>query len=413
MNLRPILENELDSILLYLKDWEKMSYGQNVQHISLLSGLPGIILVLIDLLKNGSDKISIEKIREYIFSTFTILENSNNFYTTYCAGLSGYGYFLLKVKDSNIFIAGTDDETLMQIEEILEEIDEVLVDQIDIDFADENFDILHGVIGIGLYFLERDKKVLAYKIVDKLDEISNKTENYVFWKKYEKYRLFTTVIDMGNAHGNSSIIYFLSKIFSKNPEDVRLKELIQKSINFYLQNSQKLDENVLSYFPNHINASDFDNNLHKPENSRLAWCYGDLGVLHTLLLSASLIKDMISYNNIMLKLEKVAQRRFETEPIPADFGFCHGSSGIAAIFNNIYHMTGNDIFLSTSEYWLANTVERKEDHPETVVGYSFLNEKSYVSDLSLLEGLSGILFSYSKYLYGKMPISEETLFLKT
>lgn len=333
--------------------------------------------------------------------------------STYCDGLAGYGFFLLKLKQSNVFSG--DAEVLIQIDDILEQIDEVLEEQVVIFFEQDSYDILHGAVGLGLYFLERDKLDLVNQLVDKLIETSYiKDDGQVFWKKYDKYRLHTTVIDMGNAHGNSSILYFLSKILTKSPTDERITNLVKGNINFYLKNTQVLNQEVCSYFPTLINASDFDNNTHKPTNSRLAWCYGDLGALYTLLIVAIQIDEMEVYHDVVDKLEKVADRRVETESFEIDSGFCHGSSGMAVIFNNIYKHTGKEIFLEASRYWTEETLKQKFKEPNSIisVGYSFPIKDTDEHNFSLLEGFTGVLFCYLNFLFEDVPFTEETLFLK-
>ena len=412
MDIKKKVKEEVDLILEFILNWDEISNEEDVKNIALLSGLPSITILLLDYYtKFPSINLKL-KIKEYVIKSIDIIEVQDKIFPSYCAGLAGYGFFLLKLKQTDIL--SEDIEILNQIDEISNQIDEILEEQIDIDFLDDNFDILHGVLGVGLYFLERDKLSFVDKIVDKLVETSFSKEDQIYWKKYDKFKAVDSIIDMGNAHGNSSIIYFLSKILSKNPKNEQVKELIKKSINFYLNNCQELNDEIYSYFPHQIITKEFDEGINKPGNSRFAWCYGDLGVLNTLLMSSKLIEDDKMYLNILDKLKNIANRKYETEVFTIDAGFCHGSSGIAIIFNKIHKLTGIKTFSKESEYWVNITLGEKNKSNNSIknLGYSFPINDNKNHSLTLLEGLAGLLFCYLNFLYDDMPFTEETLLIK-
>jgi hypothetical protein len=399
---------------LCLKNYKNISKSRNTNHLGLFSGLTGLIIVLLDCHSKKPMIVEKKVIKEFILYTFAIIENNETIMTSYCDGIAGYGFFLNKLKKNNFFLEDSDKEIFNQIDDLLNQIDEILEEQIDVFFLQDNYDILHGAVGLGIYFLERDKLDFVFKILDFLVEKSTTIEEEVFWKKYDKYMSFTTVIDMGNAHGNSSILYFLTKILKKTPENKRIKKLIYGNINFYLKNKQLIGNNIFTHYPTLINANDFINKTHMPENSRLAWCYGDLGALYTLLIVTNQICENQMYNDVVSMLEKVANRRLETESFEIDAGFCHGSSGIAIIFDKIYEHTGMNVFLETSKYWIRETLKHKlkESNSKLSARYDFPIVDTNEQNISLLEGLTGILFCYSKFTLQEMPITEEALFLK-
>ncbi|MCD0472674.1 lanthionine synthetase C family protein [Flavobacterium sp. JAS] len=416
MKLKQIIKNEIIEILDFVQDWDNISKSRNSNHLGLLSGLTGILLVLLDCYIIDPRLIGKHKIREYLNRTFDIIENSETLMTSYCDGLAGYGCFLIKLKKSEFFTSDKkeDFEVLIQIDELLSETDEILENQIDVFMSYDERDILHGLIGLGIYFLERDNYNLVDKIVDYLKENSFTIEDQIFWKKYEKYKIFTTVIDMGTAHGNASVLYFLSKVFSKNPTSQKVEKLIKGNLNFYLQNTQRLDEIIYSYFPSMIRAEDFENKTYTAINTRLAWCYGDLGVFNTILIIAVLIDDKEIIKDVVNKLENVAKRKLETQTGVSDAGFCHGASGNSIIFKNIYNLTGKNIFLNASKYWIEETLKYKFKDINQIpkIGYSFPIVDTEEQNFSLLEGLSGVLFSYLSYITKNQTLTEETLFLK-
>lgn len=413
-----LINNEISAISKFLLNWDKIKNYRNSNHIGLLAGLPGVIIALFENNKINRTDIHNEVLNEYILKTFKIIENSEYISPTYCDGLAGYGVFLLKLK-TNKLINKDDIELNSQIDEILNEIDEVLEEQLKIFHEKDNLDILHGLLGFGLYFIERKNQSGVNDIVKILENKKCKTkEGYVYWKKYDSYDAFATILDMGNAHGMGANIFFLTKLLSKREiltEDSRIivTNLIDDSIKFYLNNTQNISKKIHSYYPLKIKASDFEQNNLTPENSRLGWCYGDLAVLYTLLM-ASIQIEKKSYEKIILeKLVFVAGRKYEKEKYTIDAGFCHGTCGIAILFLNIYDISKNEVFWESANYWLKETLNKKDNNQlNGYVDYGFVIENSSEKNISILEGLTGVLTCYLKFLHSDTPISEELLMIK-
>ncbi|KAF2329085.1 lanthionine synthetase LanC family protein [Flavobacterium daemonense] len=413
-----LITNEIFDITKFLLNWNNIKDYRSSNHIGLLAGLPGIILVLVENYKINPTDIHSAILKEYINKTFEIIENSESLTPTYCDGLAGYGVFLLKLKTNNLTDAN-DKELNNQIDAILEEIDEILEEQLKIYYKSDNLDILHGLLGFGLYFIERENQVGISEIVKILDNKKFRTkEGYVYWKKYDSYATFTTILDMGNAHGMGANIYFLTKLLSKKnilTEDSKIivTELIDNSIQFYLNNAQNISKDIYCFYPLKIKASAFEQNNLIPENSRLGWCYGDLAILYTLLMASIQIKQK-SYEKIILeKLLFVAGRKYSEERYPIDAAFCHGTSGIAVLFLNIYYITKNEVFWESANHWLKETFNKKDkNQPNGHIDYGFIIENSAEKNISILEGLAGVLACYLKFLHSEMPISEELLMIK-
>lgn len=417
-NTAKLITNEIFDISKFLLNWNKIKDYRNSNHIGLLAGLPGIILVLFENYKINPTDIHNVVLKEYIQKTFEIIENSESLTPTYCDGLAGYGVFLLKLK-KNKLVDKSDKELSNQIDLILEEIDDVLEEQLKIFYEKDNLDILHGILGFGLYFIERENQIRISEIVQILDKKKCKTkEGYVYWKKYDSYDAYATILDMGNAHGMGANIFFLTKLLSKKNfltehSRIMVTELVDKSIQFYLNNAQDISKDIYCYYPLKINAVAFEQNNFMPENSRLGWCYGDLAVLYTLLM-ASIQIEKKSYEKIILeKLLFVARRKYKEEKYIIDAGFCHGTSGITVLFLNIYNVTKNEAFWEAANYWLKETFNKKNKKQSNgYVDYNFLIENSSEKNISILEGLTGVLTCYLKFLYSGTPISEELLMIK-
>lgn len=421
INVEKIIEKEIFDISKFLLDWDKIKDNRNANHIGLLSGLPGLILTLYENhISNPNCILDTQKyeLRKYILKTFEIIEDKEYITPTYCDGLAGYGVFLLKLKNNKL-IDTNDTELNNQINEILEDIDDVLTEQLTIFYKNDNLDILHGLLGLGLYFIERKNQTNVIKVINILNEKKCiTTEGDIYWKKYDAYDSYDTILDMGNAHGMGANIFFLTKVLSKDfflTDDLKIivTDLIDNSISFYLKNVQKISKEINCYFPLKIKAANFENDIVTPSNSRLGWCYGDLAVLYTLLM-ASIKIEKKEYEKIILeKLLFVANRKYEGEKQIIDAGFCHGTSGIAILFLNIYNLTKNEVFWETANYWLKITLNKKDlTQLNGYVDYNFIINDSAEKNISILEGLTGVLGCYLKFLNSETHIVEELLMIK-
>ena len=409
MNLQEKSYQELKEITNYIQNWDTISKQSNVINISLLSGLTSIILVLIDTNVAFPELISKEKIKELVEKLIEILYKFENLLPSYCSGLAGVGFFLLKLKENDCFYEDFYDE-------ILDEIDAVLDDMYKVEIEEDNFDMLHGALGIGLYFIERKKENKVIDIINRFDEIAIKKGNQIYWKTFDKYVEKKYFYDFGLAHGNAAILYFYLKCVKNNICVEESKYFINGIVCFYIENIQTFDDIVYSHFPYKVSAEDFDSLKSKPVNSRLAWCYGDLGIFHTLLLTAKLLNNVDLEKFVMTKLILVAKRTSKEEITlhDMDAGLCHGTSGVAFLLKNIYDITDETKLLPAIEYWTQTTFEMKDiDSFEgfNILGYSFPVFENTTQNVTLLEGLAGVAVSNLKYLTKKLSFTEEALFL--
>ena len=404
------VENELNNLLEYSLNWENLKDNRFSNGIGILSGLTGVIPVLFDLYKKKHNLVTHEKIIFLIKRIFENIDKDDVLSPTYCDGLAGLGFILLKLKNNDFFIKGEDDEIIEFVDDFLLQLDDILYNQLQNFLSYDEFDILHGSMGLGLYFLERDLEQNISLIIEKLYNEAYFEGEEIHWKKYDKYQTHTTVIDMGQAHGNSAILFFLVKVSKKIKHD-KLSDLIKGSLNFYLNNFNTPIKNEKCFYPSLIKADEYEAKKIDFNVSRLAWCYGDLGVLNTLLLT---IKELnLDANLITHKLETLFERRYESEYFIIDTGFCHGASGIGAILDSMNQILNSNKCKMASEYWYQYLFNSKDTSNKSyVLGYDFSIVDSEEQNLSLLEGLFGLIYGYSRFLYTEMPITEETLLIK-
>lgn len=298
----------------------------------------------------------------------------------------------------------------------LSEIDEFISVGIDNDSQAGNWDPLHGMVGLGIYFLERHKetgeKKYLEKIVDYLIQMRTIVNGHKIWitPGYGKYS--NDNYNFGMAHGMPGILSFLAQVHVKGIKQQEIEEMISSCLPFLLQYQYAEHEGYC--FPASIEVAPGKEDQ-KP-GSRLAWCYGDLCMANTLVhCGKSLSRNDWKNKGIEIAL-KATQRTFENSDC-MDAPFCHGTTGIAHQYNRFYQLTGNEVFKWAMENWLAITLEKFYKPGEGAGGYFFrtFNEEKNIFEMTaqhgLLEGSTGIALVYLSGLYIDLNPGWDIIFL--
>jgi lantibiotic modifying enzyme len=363
--------------------------GNYKNSFSLLSGGSGLVLVQSLLFKHTGDIRYKEKVETNIDFIVKEAEASDSLSPTYCYGMAGFGWLLLYLNENQILEIDPD--------EFLVDIDEMLSNYLDFFLNEENFDLLHGALGIGLYYLKRGEIKKVELIIRKLFNSSEKLLDEIKWQRYEKYSNIRDY-DFGLSHGQAGIIYFLTKCIKNNILSELCKEMIYGSINFYWNNIQ--DSNTVgSFFPSSIICEDYKNANRVKYPSRLAWCYGDLGILHTFFLFANYVEDKVLLDKVEDMLIEVSKRTETRETGLEDAQFCHGSSGVGYIYLNLYHITNNIVFKRAADFWMKEVLMMGENDEKGIIGYLFHDRNmGWVPKTGVLSGISGILLFLASYI---------------
>ncbi len=95
-----------------------------------------------------------------------------------------------------------------------------------------------------------------------------------------------------------------------------------------------------------------------PHRSRLAWCYGDLGVATALLEAGNTLHDSSVRDIATQVLLYSAKRRDIKANHVNDFCVCHGSVGLAQIFRSHGIALEQVDLLDAADYWEKDTLSR-------------------------------------------------------
>ena len=371
--------------------------------LSLMGEEMGGLIFLQQLSKISTSEEVLIALETKIEATFLKINDIDH--TTFASGLSGIGWAY-----NYLFKEGVLDGS---IESLLLQIDEVVEASVSKLLKLNDYDFLHGVIGQGTYILERKNYNLLSKIIDEIDSNAIRNENGACWVSdfiIDDDFNSKKVYNISLSHGSSAIIIFLSKFLNSNFENTfingKAKKILNEAVKFIL--SCKMNNND-SIFPTICEIE----NLEKGMGSRLSWCYGDLGI------SIALWHAGVALQNETIKQEAVyvclhtTNRRTKKETGVVDAGICHGSSGIAHIYNRMYRYTGRKEFKEAASYWIAETLNMAI-FEDGLAGY-----KSYQSELmggwkneyGLLDGIAGIGLVLLSHISEEEPTWDRCLLL--
>lgn len=293
----------------------------------------------------------------------------------------------------------------------LDSLEEIIFNSIQEDRATKSYDLLSGLIGKGMYFLDKpassatDVFRIEY-IVSLLDQWSIRAAQGRTWQFSFEQETQVAVFNLGMAHGVPSIIAFLSKAYQKGIAQASIQPLLLDAVNWLLTQEKS---GGYSRFPV---LSD------ETHESRLAWCYGDLGPALALWHASLALKNMHWQKKAMEIATCAAQRRLEsahiiqnTELQYMDSGFCHGTSGLAHIFNRFFQASGLASFQTASHYWLS-----VNNHANHLLFPDLLNqqdgtESNWQENTSLLEGLIGKSLVYLTFIHKNKMLNWDGLFM--
>jgi len=363
------------------------------ENIGVLSGLSGIALFQFYYAK-FLDKDITDTGYKLIENCIQKINEGYN-YGTYCSGISGMGWVLNHLEQSD-FIEIDIDNLCLDLDNYLYQL---MID----DLQKGNYDFLHGGLGYAFYFLSRyentksdsARKNYQTYLFSFIHLIHNKSEDYkntLRWISEIGVKHKEKVYNLGLSHGMSSIVGILTKLSKHQYFEKETKFLLQKTISYILK-YQKENAKGYSMFPSVI----YENDSYEYK-SRLAWCYGDLGIGVRFWHAAKVLQDLSLQNTAINILEHAALKTTKDETMVKDAGVCHGSFGNAQIFLRMFKETNNVNFKNACDFWIQDGLN-KATHIDGYAGYKqWKGPNEWKKEVSLLEGIAGIGLTIIDYL---------------
>ena len=261
-------------------------------------------------------------------------------------GLSAIGWtmqHIVRALSSEMLIAWQDDP--------LEDLDHVLRTRLYCQHWKGPFDLVDGLTGIGVFYLERLPRPTAYEglylVINHLESTCEESVNGICWRtkqemiqESQRAQYPLGYFNLGVAHGTPGVIGFLGCVLSKAIDCNRTERLLRGAVRWLLSHEDARASG--SHFPTWIIPD-----RHRL-NSRLSWCYGDLSIAAILWQAGTLTNEIDWQAKANGLFESCTLRINE---VLSESGLCHGALGIAHIYNRIYQHTRQQAYATLAAHY--------------------------------------------------------------
>jgi len=387
--------NDTVSVVLYKISDHLVEHKNMIAERSdmgLFTGKSGIALFLFHFYDFSKEAKYLDCAHFFLEKAFDDI-NSGKTLSTFCSGIAGVSWVINHLSAKSYI----GDENL----EVLTDLDEYSYSSM-LKFAKkDDFDFLHGATGIALYFISRIKS--GDKRSEYLADYVSMLKDHSVYNEYDKTykRLspvlkgeseYTSVYNLSMAHGSSSIISVLSKYYALGKNDTEARDLISGYCRYLLnaENNEKYENG--SMFPSYVNI---DGSV--LAGSRLGWCYGDLSNGLALLHAYNALENKEYYDkSLEIFLNSTERKDLKTQLI-RDACVCHGSAGLAEIFQTAGGYFDRNELIDSAAYWRKTTLDFYFND-NNINGFSQFTLEGMKFEYGLLEGISGIGLSLLSYL---------------
>ncbi|UUZ79694.1 lanthionine synthetase C family protein [Paenibacillus sp. P26] len=292
-----------------------------------------------------------------------------------------------------VHLAGATDREAS--DEWLEPVDAALLEPLERSPWQGDYDLMRGLVGYGLYALEKGPTPYARKmvtaVVNRLSELAETREEGVTW--FTPKELLTEYAlqegphgyyNLGLAHGVPGVIGFLGRACEAGVPVPAAKPLLERSVAWLL--AQSFPPEAQSLFPRCVGPEI------EPAEARLAWCYGDPGVSAALLMAARCAGEASWEREAVRIAGHAARRPFDSSGV-LDASFCHGASGVAHMLNRVHQAAGDEELGRATVKWLRYTLDLRR-RGEGIGGYlSRVFEPdgpNWAAEPGILSGAAGV-----------------------
>ncbi|HEX4965647.1 MAG TPA: lanthionine synthetase LanC family protein [Thermoanaerobaculia bacterium] len=215
-------------------------------------------------------------------------------------------------------------------------------------------ELIGGLAGFGLYFLERLPRETARRGVERTVELlaacATEDESGITWftaaagvPPSQRELAPHGYYNLGVSHGIGGVIGFLAAALSAGVGGGEARRLLAGAVSWLL--AQRLPAGGASLFPAYVGPGI------QRIPTRHAWCYGDLGLAAALLKAArSLGRE--DWEEEALAVARLAALRRDGDHEIVDAGLCHGAAGAGHVFHRLYRATGDETLREAALYWL-------------------------------------------------------------
>jgi lantibiotic modifying enzyme len=262
-----------------------------------------------------------------------------------------------------------------------------------------DYDLISGLVGIGLYACEslprRSASRLLTRVIEHLEDLACPMAQGLSWHtppthlpEWQRQLDPKGYFNLGVAHGVPAVINLLARAHASGIRAQSTRRLAVQGYRWLA--SVRFPLRAECCFGTIVG---FDGSPDAARASRIAWCYGDLGLSVSLLGAARNLRDLDMEASILEVARSAAQRSLQ-QCRSNDAGFCHGAAGNGHLFNRLFQATGDRLFLNAARAWMRSALDLRVPG-QGIGGYrAWLRpdhaQDAWLDESGLLEGSAGI-----------------------
>lgn len=238
------------------------------------------------------------------------------------------------------------------------DVDDLLLRHIEHTPYNGDYDLIFGLVGFGLYALERLPRPgavgLLTCVIERLAERAIHTSEGVTWltpphllPPYQRELFPNGHYNLGMAHGVPGVIALLGLACQAGVAERLARPLLNGAVSWLL--AQALPPESSSAFSPWIAPDSL------PTPARTAWCYGDPGVAAALLLAARCTGET-AWEESALTIARRTARRALSETGITDASLCHGAAGLGHLFHRLFRTTDDPLLGEAARFWFGQAL---------------------------------------------------------
>ena len=305
-----------------------------------------------------------------------------------------------------------------ETEDSYEVIDRTMVDYLTRGPSGIGFDLVEGLVGIGIYGIQRarqGRREILAAAVAALARQSIAVPPGRTWftppgamPTHQRLEAPRGYFNLGLAHGIPAVPALLGQALALGIGGEPERRLYREAVAWLL--AQRNPEGDAAAFGSWVAKDETDDQrqVRRQERLRVAWCYGDISVGVALLGGARAMNDHET-ETAALELCRKSARCPVAEAGMTDACLCHGAAGNAHLFHRLYHCTCEPAFAAAAEAYLLQTMAC-QDSAQEGTGFRFWlprhedDPDPWRPDAGLLNGTTGVGLALLGFLDKREPL---------
>ncbi|HKH45467.1 MAG TPA: lanthionine synthetase C family protein [Thermoanaerobaculia bacterium] len=254
------------------------------------------------------------------------------------------------------------------------EIDEALLSAFSHPDWPREYDLINGLVGLGIYALEGLPRPTAAacleRIVERLAARALDEPEGAAWfsppevlPEHQRLEQPEGLYNLGASHGMAGVVALLGA--ASRAGVAAAPPLLERAMSWLLARRVPAERGFC--FPHfYVPGSEV-------RGSRVAWCYGDPGMAAALLVAGRGAGDP-AWERIALEVGRDAAGRPEEQARVQDAGLCHGATGVAHIFHRLHCSTGDAALAEAAQVWYERALRYR------IPGLGFGGFRAWSSD---------------------------------